>query len=286
MLLGVAGFASDWRGITAGVLEQASGLGFSALQVRVPDPVEVRDKEIERIKGLFAAAGMAVGQTVGHYGGALSSPDQNARAAAIKFVKRMCNLTGKLGAPNTYLRPGSLNSRGAWLPHRDNRSDEVFARLVDSAVQICRVAENEGVTVAVEAGVVSPLYSPARTRAFFDAVDSKSLAFNMDPVNVVGSLDDAFDTAGMMARWFDALGHVTVGGHAKDFRLVEGLLPSFEEVPIGQGMLDHAAFLKGVQAAAPRGHVLIEHLMDEDIPAAADALRDVAGKAGIRWGGV
>ena len=115
----------------------------------------------------------------------------------------MCDLTARLGAPNTYLRPGSLNPAGAWTPHPANRSDAVFDRLVASTREVCQAAEAVGAKVAVEAGVVSPLYSPTRTRDFIVAVGSPALGFNQDPVNLVGSLDDAYDSTRLVNESFE-----------------------------------------------------------------------------------
>jgi len=284
MLLGVAGMMpGDWTAISGSTVARIRDLGFAVFQLPVRDPASANRGDIDRVAGTIRDAGLAVGQIVGDYGAGLVSPDEKERAAAIKFVKRTCNLCGRLGGANTYFRPGSLNPGGAWRPHPDNRSDEVFDRLVDSARQICRVAQNEGVKLAVEAAVVSPLYSAERTRAFFDAVGSRALGFNMDPVNYVGGLGDAYDSRAMMDQWFAHLGQVTIGAHAKDFRLVEGLLPHIEEAPIGQGMLDHEYFLQAMQKACPDAHVLIEHLPDDEVPAAADALRAAADRAGVQW---
>jgi len=284
MLLGAADFyVGDWRGLPAGVVAMAAGLGFAVLNLRVQDPTAVTPADIQRTRQLFADHGMVIGQTVGEYGGALVSEDETERAAAVSFVVRMCDLTSRLGSPNTYLRPGSLNPAGAWTPHPLNRSERVFDRLVDSTRRICAAAEEVGIRVAVEAGVVSPLHSPARVRRYLDAVGSPALGFNQDPVNLVGTLEDAWDTTRLVNECFDLLGKHTIGAHAKDVRVVDGLFPGFEEAEIGQGVLDHVTFLRRMQLAAPDAHVLIEHLPQERFPAAAAALTGFAQAAGVTW---
>lgn len=286
MLLGAADyFAGDWLELRPDNVKQVAELGFAALNLRVHDPARVRAEEIARTTGMFAEHGLAIGQTVGAYGGDLVSPNEAARTTAIEFVKRMCELTTRLGAPNTYLRPGSLNPHGAWLQHPDNRSEVVFDRLVDSARRICRTAEMTGAMVAVEAGVVSPLYTPARVQALMEAVGSPALGFNQDPVNLVASLDDAYDTSRLVNECFDLLGQYTIGGHAKDFRIVDGLLPHFEEEEIGKGLLDHVTFLERMQAVAPDAHILIEHLPPDRFQPARHALMAFARQAGIVWDG-
>ena len=284
MLLGAAGrIPGDWRNITPELLREVADEGFGALNIVVQDPFSTTSQDIVRLKAMFEEAGVLIGQTNGAYGGGLVSPDHSEREAAIEFARRMCGLTAQLGSPNTYLRPGSLNPNGPWLPHPDNRSDEVFDRLVDSARKFCRAAEGEGVMVAVEGGAVSPLYSARRVRDFIEAVGSPALGFNQDPVNFVGSLEDAYDTTGLLAEFFDLTGEFTLGAHAKDFTVVDQLMVRFEEEEIGSGMLDHVAFLQGMQRVCPDGHVLIEHLPPERYADAAVEYRKYASIAGIEW---
>ncbi len=284
MLLGAAGrIPGDWRSITPKLLAEVAGEGFGALNIVVQDPRSMRFQDIVRLRMMFEEAELSIGQTNGAYGGGLASRDSREREAAIEFASSMCGLTARLGSPNTYLRPGSLNPNGPWLPHPGNRDEEVFDRLVDSARKFCRAAEEEGVMVAVEGGAVSPLYSAQRARDFIDAVGSPALGFNQDPVNFVGSLEDAYDTPGFLAGFFDLLGDRTLGAHAKDFTVADQLMVRFEEAEIGSGMLDHAAFLQGMQRVCPTGHVLIEHLPPERYAAAAVEYRKYASLAGIEW---
>ena len=284
MLLGAAGrIPGNWRNITPELLAEVAGEGFGALNIIVQDPASMTSQDVARLKAMFEEAGVLIGQTNGAYGGGLVSPDIGEREAAIEFARRMCGLTAQLGSPNTYLRPGSLNPKGPWLPHPGNRSDEVFERLVDSSRKFCRSAEDQGVMVAVEGGAVSPLYSARRVRDFIEAVGSPALGFNQDPVNFVGSLEDAYNTPRLLAEFFDLVGDRTLGAHAKDFTVVDQLMVRFEEAEIGSGLLDHMTFLQGMQRVCPTGHVLIEHLPPERYAAAAVEYRRYAPMAGIEW---
>ena len=284
MLLGAAGrIPLDWHRITDGELQRVASEGIDVLNIIVDDPLDATEEDVRRLKRSFAAAGLLLGQTNGRYGGALVSPDELERTAGIEFVKRMCGLTRRLGAPNTYLRPGSLNPGGPWLPHPDNRSPRVFDRLVDSTKVLCEAAQNEGVRVAVEGGVVSPLYSAQRVRDFIDAVGSPALGFNQDPVNFVASLDDAYDMETFLTPFFDLLGDVTLGAHAKDFRVVDQLLIHFDEEDIGSGLMDHELFLREMQRVCPNGHVLVEHIPPEKFPDAIKRFTVFSDRAGIVW---
>jgi sugar phosphate isomerase/epimerase len=286
MLLGVAGLVpGDWKSITGAVLDNVAEHGFKTVQIRVSDPQSMNDKDVARLKSMFDARGFEMPQTVGNYGGKLIAEDETQRKNEIKFVKRMVNLTARLGSPNTYLRPGSLNPKGGWMPHPLNHTDQVFDRLVDSTKQICQVADNEGIMIAVEGGTVCPIDSPQRMKDLIDAVGSKSLGLNMDPVNFVDSLDTAFDTTTLINEFYRLIPDRILGAHAKDFTVVDALLPHFEESIIGQpeSLLDNEALLVGLQKVNPKAHVLVEHLPDDKIPVAAAGIRKVAEKAGIVW---
>jgi sugar phosphate isomerase/epimerase len=286
MILGVAGLVTgDWRTIDSSTLQRAADLGFKTVQVRADDPSGATDAEIGRVSALYEEFGFPMAQSVGNYGGGLCSADEAERSSTVTFLEDMVRFSAKLGCPNTYFRPGSMNTSGPWKPHPDNRSEAVFDRLIDSGKRACKVAESEGIDLAIEGGVVSPLYSAQRVKDLIDAVGSPALKFNMDPVNFIGSIEQAYDNTSLLNEFYELLPDRILGAHAKDFTLVESLLPRFEETIIGQpeSMLDQAMFLRGMQAACPDAHILIEHLPDDKIPLAAEGLKREAELAGINW---
>lgn len=286
MLLGVSGFVhGDWKGVTTDALKQVNNHGFKTAMLTVADPTDTSAQDERRVKGLYADHGLVMPMTRGGYGGGLCSDDDAVRREAVQFLIDTVRLSSRLGCPTTYFRPGSLNPNGAWLPHAGNRSDATLDRLVDSAKQASTVADSEGVFLAVEAGVVSPLFSPKRVREFFDAVAMPALRFNVDPVNLVASLDVAYDTTALINECIDLMSGEIIGCDAKDFKIVDALLPHFEEEVIGapDALLDNVALLKRLQRVAPNVHVMVEHYPDELIPAAGAGIRRAAEVAGIEW---
>ena len=284
MFLGAAGMLNiDCLKYTPDILKKVSSIGLTVHNVSVSNPELISEMDISKIKMSFDKSDLKIGQTNGQYGGGLISEDESERKTAIKFVKRMCNLTAKLDAPNTYLRPGSLNPLGSWLPHPDNHSEKVFARLVDSTKQICVVAENEGVSVSIEGGSVSPLSSAKKVKHFIDAVGSKSLGFNFDPVNFVSSLEEAYDTKTFMSEFFELLSNKILGAHMKDFKIIDSLLIHFEETEIGTGLIDHIYYLQMMQKVCPKGDILIEHIPTEQFKTAFDKVNEYSSQAEIIW---
>jgi hypothetical protein len=55
------------------------------------------------------------------------------------------------------------------------------------------------------------------------------------------------------------------------------------EVVMGRGHMDLGYMLQRFEKARPEGYVIVEHLPDELIPEARDALLAAAEKAGIVW---
>jgi len=105
----------------------------------------------------------------------------------------------------------------------------------------------------------------------------------MDPVNFVGSVPQAFSTTELIDYLFDVLGCYTICGHAKDLFLQDRLVLHVEETVIGQGIVDNARYLQRFEEACPGGFVQIEHLPDDQIPAARKALYEIGTEAGVEW---
>ena len=90
----------------------------------------------------------------------------------------------------------------------------------------------------MEGGYVSPIYSAKRTKEFIEAVGSKNLGFNQDPVNFISNLEQAYNTKEFLEDFFTLLGDYTLGAHLKDFKVIDTLFLRFEEEYLGSGMMD------------------------------------------------
>ena len=264
-------------------LKEVSSLGYTVHNIVVNDPNMISDQDIKKIKDIFNKNSLIIGQTNGRYGGDLVNPDQTIRGNCIKFVQDMCELTSKLEAPNTYLRPGSINTNGPWLPHPENHTDKVFDRLVNSTKEIITVAENEGVMLSLEGGYVSPIFSAKRAKEFIDAVGSKNLGFNQDPVNFISSIEQAYNTREFLEEFFTLLGNHTLGAHLKDFTIIDTLLLRFEEEYIGSGRMDQAYFLKRMNEICPDAHILVEHIPRDKFEPSYHKTIEYSNAAGIKW---
>ena len=264
-------------------LKEVASIGYTVHNIVISNPNVYSDKTIKEIKDKFHRNSLFIGNSRGTYGGGLVSDNENIRNNTISFVKDMCILSKKLGCPSTYLRPGSMNENGAWLPHAKNHSDQVFERLVDSTKEICKVAESEGMYLLLEGGYVSPMYSAKRVKEFFEAVDSKNLKFNQDPVNFLSSLKEAYNTKEFLEEFFTLLGKYTISADLKDFTIIDSLMFQLEEEYIGHGMMDQVYFLTRMQEICPDAQILVEHIpRDKFKPSFTETIK-FSEKAGITW---
>ncbi len=283
MRVGVAGFLpTSLAEINDRVVRQARDAGFSGVSLHLTDFSSVTRADLELVRNMLDNAGLEVAQ-FNVRNEPLVSSDETLRRAGVQTMQRACQLARWLNAGNLYVRPGSLNPAGHWTPHPLNTHHSTIARLVHSLREIATTAESEGVKLALEGHVISPLDSPERMREVIEAVDSPALGVNADPVNMVGSLAELYDTTSLVDRLFNHLGKYVVCAHAKDLRYGHSLVLHLDECVIGEGMMDQVRFLQRFYLCCPDGYVLIEHYPPEKIPAAKQALDRALAQASLTW---
>ena len=280
MKLGVVGLLPEWHLIDRAAAAAVRAAGFRGASIIIGKPLEADPADLARLKAALAEADLQAAQTNGWYE-VLVHPDDAVRAQGIAGARALVRIGRFLGAPNVYIRPGSINPRGPWFAHPANTTPRVFDRLVASLKQVAAVAEAEGLPLALEGHVLSPLDTPERMRAVLDAVGSPALKFNLDAVNFIGSVAAVHDPRPTIERLFELLGPAIAAVHIKDCRLEDDLVLHIQECQLGEGTLDQKLILQRLQAVQPDVYVLIEHLPDDRIPAARAHFWQVAQQAGL-----
>jgi sugar phosphate isomerase/epimerase len=281
MKLGVAGFLpTDWRMIDLVATKRVVNAGFSGGQVFINKPLEAEAEDIKRVKQAFADAGLVVAQTNGWYE-CLINPDESVRREGIKGLSQLIRIGRQLDTRFVYVRPGSMNPNGHWWPHPDNHTAKTFDRLVDSMKQVSRIAEAEGVVLGIEGHVVCTLDSAQRVRDLLSAVGSPALKFNFDPVNFVGTVHDVHDPTHMLNEVYDFLGHDMVALHAKDCAIQDAHVVHIYEVVPCTGTMPYELLMKRWVECCPEGYFLIEHLPDDKVILAREAIARKAAAVGI-----
>ncbi len=257
-------------------------LGFGAASWHLPDLALCEEPGLLRgVRNRLADAELHLVQLLPPDHPSLCHPDRESRLAGVAAMGRSLDAAAEVGAANLYVRPGSLNSAGPWTPHPKNHCPETRGRLVESLRSICRMAADAGVTLALEGHVLSPVHTPEILRELLTEVDSPWLRVNLDPVNFVGSVDDAFEPAGITETLLRLVGDSVVAVHVKDVVVGNRLVVHIEETVPGRGHLDLGHLLRRCREVCPDAPLIIEHLPAGDLPEARQAVESAAARERI-----
>lgn len=281
---GVVGYVpADPSAITPDIAGRIREHGYRGTTVRILAPLEADEATLKQAGQTLRDGGVEVVQCNPQYE-MLVDPDPAKRALGIRQLQAAARCARWLGAHNTYIRPGSLSPQGAWRPFPGNNHLTTIETLLASLREVVKAGEDEGVPYAIEGAAVSPLDTPERVRDVLAAVNSPALGFNADPVNFVRSLDELWDNAALTNKLFDLCGRWVICAHVKDIDYVSQLTVRMEEVPLGEGAFDQVTFARRFDQVKPDGYFMLEHLRDEQYPAAKANLDRMLADARIAWG--
>jgi sugar phosphate isomerase/epimerase len=198
--------------------------------------------------------------------GAWSNPlsqDNKIRREAREFCKRQLELAERIGAVCCVNIAGSLGAK--WDgPCAEDLTAAAFARIVESVQEIVDSVQPERAVYTLETMPWMYPDSPQSYLELMQAIDRKSVAAHLDPVNLINCPVRYFHNAEFLRECFALLGPQIVGVHAKDILLRENLTVHLDEVRPGLGGLDYGVFLEEMRALPPDTPFMLEHLPSEE----------------------
>lgn len=283
MRSGVVGLLpSDLTTITSAKARYLRTLGFTGISIILGEPDSYSLRDLHRARDILTGEGVAIAQANGTYP-SLVDPDESIRNAGIEGLKRHMRSAQALAADTIYVRPGSLSHSGPWTPHRNHHKEAAFERVISSINSLAVAAESEGITLAIEGHILSVLDRPQRIVKLLECIPMKSLSFNLDPVNFLGSIWDAWNPQPIYESLLQAARGRLKVAHWKDYIVENDLVLRITEVPIGKGLIEHSSWLTQLNKMAPDSWVLLEHLRPEQVPHAKEALDKEMHAAGLAW---
>jgi sugar phosphate isomerase/epimerase len=113
------------------------------------------------------------------------------------------------------------------------------------------------------------------------AIGRDMFGVHLDPVNLIITPRQYFDTGTLIRECFDKLGQWVISCHAKDIILRNKLSLHLDETMPGTGNLDYAAYLSELAKLPPDTPLMLEHLTTmEDYAKARDFVVGAAKSAG------
>jgi sugar phosphate isomerase/epimerase len=284
MRLGIAGLLPtkvadiDTAGVR-GVRE----MGFAGAALYFLDPPQtIASERAAEIRRMCGDEGVDVVE-YGQYLANLVHPDAGVRRDNVETLHDACRVARALGCPAVITGAGSLNPNSEWAPHPENRQAETTDRLIASLREAVRGAEQQGVILALECHVLTPLFDVATTCQVLDEVGSPALQVHLDPVNWM-TLDTAYVNGPAIAAMFAALGPERIyGAHSKGLTVEDGGVTHLNETYTGapDDLIDHATVLREMARLPSDPYLVIEHLKVERMPGARDHLLGIATEIGV-----
>jgi sugar phosphate isomerase/epimerase len=248
--------------------------GYSAA---VCPPVSLDQPErIKAIREAFARHDVLLAE-VGAWNNMLD-PDLAQRTSAIEVNVRKLALADELGASCCVNIAGSFNPSQWDGPDPRNLSEEAYELTVQNVRHIIDAVKPKRAFYCLEP---MPWVIPDSVESYLrliNAIDRDKFGVHLDPVNLVNSPHKYFDNAELLRECFTGLGQWIISCHGKDIRMQGKLTVHLDEMPPGQGELDYGVFLKELSRLPVNTPLILEHLAQEEYPAARAYVVGVARK--------
>lgn len=244
-------------------VKKAAEIGVQGIQVYstsgdMAPEVLVGQKRKDFLK-LVKDNGLVISALCGDLGsGGFTLPDQNPNK--IERSKRILELAKDLETDVVTTHVGVIPE--------DSRRDR-YKILQEACGQLAEYADSIDAHFAIETGPETS----ATLKGFLDSLNSRGVAVNLDPANLVMVTGD--DPAKAVRNLKDYIVHT----HAKDGKqlyfkdpdIIYGMVkseivtsPSFEEVPLGEGQVNWEEYLSALREIGYTGFLTIEREVGDD----------------------
>jgi sugar phosphate isomerase/epimerase len=190
--------------------------------------------------------------------------DTEIRAQRIEQLRRGLKKADLMKADSVVILVGTVGEEDHLAaPHPYMFTDECRAEFRDVLLRALDGLELKKTRLLIEPWTTSFFYQPGDIRAFLDSVDHPSVGVHLDLVNMINQ-QHYYRTTELVHEAFDLLENYIGGIHIKDLLWDwKHMLLKFDEVPIGDGVVDHRALLERAAKLDPDMPCFSEHLATE-----------------------
>ncbi|MBQ8638259.1 MAG: sugar phosphate isomerase/epimerase [Lachnospiraceae bacterium] len=267
--------ADTFEGLVEAIHEQ----GMHCCQLAVPKAIKEFPTQKEVLtpglalymKEIFAANKVDVA-VLGCYHN-LATPDEEALADTTDTYKRHILFASLLGAGVVGTETGNCNVEYRYEPY--SHTEEALQIFIKNLRPVVEYAEKLGVIVGIEPVCRHIVCNAKRARAVLDAIKSPNLQIIFDPVNLLNEKNCAQHVE-IIKEFTELLGPDIATIHAKDFKLVDGVLKS---CPCGFGEMNYDFLMSYIKNHKPHIHVLLEDTVPENALQAKAFLEEAYSRA-------
>lgn len=240
-----------------------------------PMPDRLDPGDCDRIRRELAARGVRMAAVSGTFN--MIHPDPAQRSLGLRRLRELASACDRLGTSIITLCTGTRDPASMWRRHPENHSPEAWEDLLASMREAARIAEECGVTLAVEPEVSNVVDSARKARALLDALASPHVKIVIDGANLfhAGELPRMRE---ILDEAFALLGPDIVLAHAKDLSR-DG---EAGHDAAGTGLLDYDRYVALLSAVRYEGPLILHSLQEAQVAGCVAFLR---GKLAAQSGG-
>jgi sugar phosphate isomerase/epimerase len=243
-------------------------------------PVGIDDpKRLADIRKAFEVVGVVIAE-VGIWRN-LVTPDEAVRRAHRDHAAECLAIADEVGARCAVTYIGSYLVGSDYAPDPKNLTAEAFDDCVATVRALIDAVKPKRAKLALEMMQYS---LPDSVDCYLDlirAVDRPAFAAHLDPVNLVLTPRQYWNTGALVRECFEKLGPWIASCHAKDIVLHHRAALHFDEILPGRGQLDYRAYLGELDRLAAGVPLMLEHLPDADYALARDHIFKVGDEIGV-----
>lgn len=227
--------------------------------------------------------GMVIGET-GFWQNIMTS-DNDLQKQRIETVRSMLRKADLMGCFSVITLVGTKHpSDHPIAPHSYMFTDACKREFREIVLRIL-----DGLKLKITKYIIEPwcntfFYQPEDIREFIDSVNHPSFGLHLDQMNMV-SQKYFFNTKDLINLTFDLLAKDVVSVHLKDIKWdFNHMFLKWDEVYIGDGVLDYETFLKRLDRLSVDMPCYCEHFQEEcDYAVNFSRLHHIAKKIGVRF---
>lgn len=263
-------------------LEEAAAHGITAAAQRIELGME--EHELAFVRQRFEQAGVWAVQTGGYRN--LAATDETVRQEAVAYLRKMLVKADQAGVMFVVTGGGHRDPArpsDVFSAHPDNWRPEALEVLADSCRRVLADLELRQAKLVVETWTMTPVDSPEKARALYEAVNHPHFGILFDPVNLM-NLERYFRTGSFVQECVDILGDAIALVHLKDALLrPEAFTYHMSEVMIGEGNVDYPSLLQALSGLTHANvPIMVEHLKSiEAYAASVRHVREIAAANGV-----
>lgn len=258
------------------LFEKVAGLGFECVQLafgsvlecgftasnQIEIPGFVPEDALEAIRTASEKTGVSIVAVNGTWN--MAHPDRKVREEGLRRFGGFLDAVKALNCPIASLCTGSRSLEHLWKYDPETQTNAAWDDMADSMARSVAMAEERGVTLAIETEATNVIHSPERARRILDEIHSSNLKMILDCANLFHAGEASEETMRpTIDRAMANFGRDIVLAHGKDIQPSEGIC----FCGTGFGIVDFPYMLDTLKKTGYAGDMVLHGIYrEEDMP--------------------